>query len=285
MIVATKYENERRAAIADEKTLRDKGFNLLSQARSPIVAAFVKRIYIEAVGTLQRWLERAERAYNFALVNDEDIITQHLKTGPGLSQNNYTSLAELHQYLFSQYNDQLENVGRARQTFHTMRYDLDKSTMLDLKDRNMHPCIKIPIFVDKGKENIFAGRTDVRLTKVRLFLIGARTSKQRLRVNLTHTGDENMLHTYGRKHRFRHQPVPVAFKYNTETLEYKGDETLDGDIGSTEGEFSLVGPFTTWRVEINKEENSGLDLSRVEKAYMQFEGLFRPYAAMPGLDG
>lgn len=55
-----------------------------------------------------------------------------------------------------------------------------------------------------------------------------------------------------------------------------GPGTSDGTMGSaTEDDFSLVGPFTTWRIEIRTEDNPGLDLSKITEAYMEFDCQYR----------
>ena len=120
--------------------------------------------------------------------------------------------------------------------------------------------------------------SDVRLTRVRCFLPGAKTADGLLHITLTHMGDEALVDPRKKQMEFSHSTIPVDFKYQLRSGRYDVAGTRDGIIGKLKDreQYSLVGPFTTWQIVINKEYNPGLDLSGVFDAYMEFEGAYRP---------
>ena len=60
----------------------------------------------------------------------------------------------------------------------------------------------------------------------------------------------------------------------------EGRQSIEGDFkgdGSvTKYSIAPFGPFTTWIVTINEKQNPGLDLSRVDNAWIEFRGRSKP---------
>ena len=127
---------------------------------------------------------------------------------------------------------------------------------------------------------VFAAMVNVGLTKVRLFLEDAYTRNGVLRVTLTHAGNEVIYDQHQKAIQFHHERLNVGFHYRIQGNDYKGPGTSDGDIGREDrtgnDRFSLVGPFASWWVDVRPENSPGLDLSKVTKATLEFEGVYRP---------
>lgn len=90
-----------------------------------------------------------------------------------------------------------------------------------------------------------------------------------------HTLRTKLLEAYanGIEHHFKHDKIKLQFRYWDRDMSFRGPGTVDGNIGEEPGarngardEFTPIGPFTTWLVEVSAKHNPGLDLSGVQEA-------------------
>lgn len=165
--------------------------------------------------------------------------------------------------------------------------------------------------------NPFAGMADVRLTKVRVWLVGKKNNLDH-KVTLTHLGREQFRKPDDKPYpkRFEpaeerdqdkrkpqyilHEPVPIPFNYNAEGLSYREAThafspgrlyggvvgSQDGDLGFPKsgisdlpeaGKYAPIGPFGRWRLEVPKNLNEYLNLSDLHAAVIDFHGFHQSF--------
>ncbi|EAW17007.1 uncharacterized protein NFIA_003630 [Aspergillus fischeri NRRL 181] len=252
--------------------VRDEYENL--GADHPSMTAFMKKTNQDAVQTAQLWLYKQERAYSFVALSDAQIIGEALK-GVSVSQYNLTHLRKAQAALYERYNMVYkEKKGQPPQTHFGAKFMLEEDDVEDIKEsgkKDIMLLVDVPPTAD-----VFNGKADVRLTKVRFFAKGAKTDNHRLEVKLTHTGKETIVNNRLKRFYFRHDPLKVTFRYNTESSKAEGDDVVDGNIAwPTENDFALPGPFTQWKIEIRNAVNKNMDLSGVQSSYLEFDYQFQ----------
>lgn len=269
----------------------------------------MNKIYTDMLLSTQQWLYKAQRAYNFATLNMDNVLGGFLGRF-SLSQYDHELLSNAQEALDTAFQLGRDAAGKARQPFPTIRVALDddyvqavkashkdgklltvrlappKSAEGNKADDDDDDDGLLPDLDTQVEAKEFRGMADIRLTKVRVFFAGAKTEatvdedgkEHALHMTLTHMGDEVLTTTSGASFKFTHAALPVGFRYILETGRYTGPGTLPGIIGAnTEQDgYALVGPFATWQIDIKKGYNSGLDLSGVTKVWMEFEGEYRP---------
>ncbi|KAL7948200.1 hypothetical protein V8C42DRAFT_342259 [Trichoderma barbatum] len=303
-----KYQSENDT---HDATIQNLGHLELStlDLNSPLMEITMRKIYTDMLLSTQQWLYKAQRAYNFTTLNMDNVVGGFLGKS-SLSQHNHELLKDAQEALDNAFQLGRDAAGKARQPFPTIRVKLDEDYVQAIKNSHTNGKLLtvrlappkpgqgheppaddedgiLPVLETQVEAKEFAGMADIRLTKVRIFFTGAKTAaivenangkKHTLHVTLTHMGDEVLSTTSGAKFKFSHAALNVAFKYILEDGTYTGPGTLPGIIGSeTERDgYALVGPFATWQIDIKKDYNAGLDLSRVTEARMEFEGEYRP---------
>ncbi|KAJ5573860.1 uncharacterized protein N7459_008287 [Penicillium hispanicum] len=247
---------------------------------NPMMVVAMKSAYLTAVKDLQYWLYHAQRAYNFAALNLDNILASYFNS-VDTSQYTYANLKVAQRMLIDAHSRHIAAQRKAADPFHTIQYVLEEGDFRALKasstDGTSHS-ISIPTPDKDNRRSPFTDMTDIRLTRVRLFLPGAKTKNGLLHMKLTHMGDETIADPKDREMAFVHDTVSVLFKYNLLTNQYKGPGTLPGIIGhlNDKDDYSLVGPFAEWTIDLEKESNEDLDLSDITSAYMEFEGSYQP---------
>ncbi|KAL7787097.1 hypothetical protein V8C37DRAFT_391001 [Trichoderma ceciliae] len=320
-----KYQSENDAHDATIDSLGHLELSTLDLG-TPLMEVIMNKIYIDMLINTQQWLYKAQRSYNFATLNMDNVVGTFLGKY-SLSQYNHELLSNAQEQLDNAFQLGRDAAGKARQPFTTIRVNLDDDYVQAVKGSKKEGKIltvrlappKLTDVDGSGDESgdadddddesdddddddesdgllpdldahveakEFAGMADIRLTKVRVFFTGAKTGatiggkgqKHTLQVKLTHMGDEVLTTTSAANFKFTHATLEVGFKYILEDGTYTGPGTLSGIIGSDaeKDRYALVGPFATWQIEIKKAYNSGLDLSGVTEAWMEFEGEYRP---------
>ncbi|KAK5994264.1 hypothetical protein PT974_04736 [Cladobotryum mycophilum] len=266
----TKFLDQKKALQQSSKYLDVQERNM--ETYDPLVESVLRKFYIDALMDAQQWLSKAQRAYQFKALNQENVI------GEALGQYHFGQLSpfqlqRVQQDLSSRYDKKKEANGRAPQHFHRKPFSLN-SNWPSIQKSGMGARLYVDI---PSTYQGFLRMTDVRLYKVRCFLEGAKTKSGKLRVSLTHTGNESIVDSSKKRHEFTHQPISVEFAYDLATLSFDEVDTSDGDIGAQTDGYALVGPFTQWKIDVPLETNDGLDLRGVKNAYLEFDGEFIPF--------
>ncbi|EFR01059.1 hypothetical protein MGYG_04062 [Nannizzia gypsea CBS 118893] len=271
-----KYEMEIESLRALKGELEREASNL--EAAHPTMQAFLKKLYGDSIQIAQLWLYKTQQAYCFVALNNENVI------GKAMADFNFSSfdsdmLRAVHASLSNRYRDHTESMGQSTQVYSGLKYHLKERDVRILQSGgDMGVILDVYISTNPPTDgpDVFFRRADVRLTKVRFFAVGVSTSDDRLDVVITHSGKEAILDKEGTRYEFDHDPLVVGFKYDTTKMKAEGPDTSDGDIASAnDDKYALVGPFTSWRIEILSESNKDLDLSDVSAAYFEFDFRYR----------
>lgn len=144
----------------------------------------------------------------------------------------------------------------------------------------------------------FIDMANVRVTQVRVWLLNAVVAspaadnpkqRQALRIEITHCGDETVWTPDGSPCHFRHAPVTMQFSYETTVFNASGGQCsgrpnlvygrqdiehdyAGGPSQPGVGDKPPIGPFGDWKIEVRKDVNPGLDLSRVKTGWIEFCG-------------
>lgn len=142
-------------------------------------------------------------------------------------------------------------------------------------------------------QDTFQGRIDIRLSQIRLWLLGADVSpdpsgRKLLSVQLIHSGEDDIQDEQGNDHKFSHDQVTIEFDYDSGKVDSIAhaisdyvfskqqiqDDHYIGD-NATKSSIAALGPFTTWRVRVRERTNRGLNLQGLREAYLEFRGTSR----------
>ncbi|PYH38166.1 uncharacterized protein BO87DRAFT_403789 [Aspergillus neoniger CBS 115656] len=247
----------------------------------PTLTAFMRTLYTNSLTTVQLWLKKMQQAYAFVALDETNIIG-HALEGFRFSQFTYDMLNHVRSDLDSYYAQRVESWGQSMQSLKGVTYPIP-NVQQDLQnltaDNNTIQFAINPETINPDTQGLIfgEGRVDIRLMTIRCFIDGAKTDTGYLDLNLVHTGQEAIVDEVGTVHNFDHQPVVTNFRYVIETKDYTGPGTVDGIIGtaSTDDQYAMVGPFTTWQIVINSANNPGLDLSEAKDPYLEFDIEFR----------
>ncbi|GCB24420.1 hypothetical protein AAWM_07305 [Aspergillus awamori] len=255
-------------------------YNLLG-LEHPTLTAFMRTLYTNSLTTVQLWLQKMQQAYAFVALDETNIIG-YAMNGFKFSQFTYDMLNHVRSDLDSYYAQRVEPWGQSMQSLKGVTYSVSNIRQ-DLQtltaDSNTIQVAITPETINPNTQGLIfgEGRVDIRLTTMRCFIDGAKTDTGYLDLNLIHTGQESIVNEMGTVHSFDHQPVVTYFRYVIETKDYTGPGAVDGIIGtaSTDDQYAMVGPFTTWHILINPANNQGLDLSNAKDLYLEFDIQFR----------
>ncbi|EFE38117.1 hypothetical protein TRV_07224 [Trichophyton verrucosum HKI 0517] len=271
VLLLIKYQTELDALAAERADISREEYDQLG-ADHPTMTAFMKKLYTDAIHTTQEWLYKAQRSYQFVSLDRANVVGEQME-GFKFSTFNSTTLISANSTLVTRYNAFIEKAGTEPQTFNGLRYDIDEMYVDMIQDSGtdgITHTIEIPVF-DIHKPNPFGSMVDIRLTKVRFYLDGAKTKSHFMDLTLKHQGKETILNKQDERFDFVHDPLITKFRYNIDNPMVMGPGTTDGDVGSVgEDRYAKVGPFTQWTFQVTTDNNPGLSLGKVCKAYFMF---------------
>lgn len=145
---------------------------------------------------------------------------------------------------------------------------------------------------DPNISSYFPGYKNVRLSQVRVWLPGARTQpdvtgRQLLHIEISHLGSEKIVSPSGEVFTFVHDPVTFKFEYDAAKVAKVTElgpeaanavfskQAIAKDYSSgmpRDDVMAPIGPFALWRIEIHRKSNPGLDLTGVERVFVEFHG-------------
>ncbi|TGO69562.1 hypothetical protein BOTNAR_0009g00090 [Botryotinia narcissicola] len=243
---------------------------------SPTMTIAMKKIYVAELQTIQGWLYKAQRAYNFEALDSTNVLGQFF-CSVDMSQYTYGLVKAAHQFLFQAYNEYLDDYTGSRQPFFSLQYILGEDDVRSIKFDSpdsalLHLSIAPPD--PEAFNSPFSNMVDIRLTRVRLFLPNFTTDDGKLQVSLTHLEDETLVDTKNTQITFSLKAYPVNFIYDIATR----NPTLDRVVGNVDDPklYALPGPFATWEINIPKNCNPELVFTEIEKPYLEFNGVYRP---------
>ncbi|MCR8842474.1 hypothetical protein NQ117_02150 [Paenibacillus sp. SC116] len=277
-IVLLMLRNHELIESADDRCeeLNDEVLNKLSPDLPDLVSFMSSSIYT-ARNQIMEVLDLTARAYRFWSLSDHNPLT-NLYGNKTLPQMNYATLLSIKNNIMIDYQQAVERFGTNHSDFphdpndQGLIYELP-SYQVEILKLVKHICVKIPT-VTQGttlqEGNIFAKMANVRVRLVRVWIDGAKTANNQLRVHLTHSGDEEITSQSGEVFAFSHAPVSKPFFYHLDT----GKVMEEANFGMEEDKtnYAALGPFTQWNISVSDDDNASLDLSGVTGIRLEFHG-------------
>ncbi len=142
---------------------------------------------------------------------------------------------------------------------------------------------------------LFAGCANIRVDKVRLWLMGVSvsaddTGAKPITVVITQLGSETMQNDRRATFNFKHDSVTIPFKFDSNGVTSLKDCT---DKKILEDQFmanyylgldsprdtsiAAIGPWSTWTFELRQSEHKDLDMTGLTDAYIEFGGYCSPF--------
>ncbi|KAE8155237.1 hypothetical protein BDV25DRAFT_167697 [Aspergillus avenaceus] len=180
-------------------------------------------------------------------------------------------------------------------------YDLSGAQLASLiagqqESRRTGKVYKVSISLEPKAMPFGGGRADVRLSEVRLWLVGASVDsdglkRQRLLVHIQHMGDDVFEDANEERFAFTHDMVSIPFEYDVAKVKSKDDFTHEaklnranalqgawtGDRERKDSTIAAIGPFATWNLVVRESENPGLNMANVKSAHIEFCGANRSF--------
>jgi hypothetical protein len=294
--------HEEKYAKDQATSLRDKQLALVPTI--PAVSFWLRRTRDNLKLQLMQRLDYASRAVRYWGL--EKPFT-HSEPGP------LPSFIKLQQYwldLGGKFRSILERyAGNVRSTWPDkgqkgLFYDLTGAQLASLttaqqdtqRDKKVY---KVSITLEPKVMPFGAGRADVRLNEVRLWLVGAKVNpdsqeRQRITTHIQHMGDDVFEDENDDRFAFSHDMMSIPFEYDSAKVKDKYDLTsraklnkacaMQGDWPGSQSRrengtnfIAAVGPFATWLLIVREWENPGLDMRNVVSAHLEFHGANRSF--------
>ncbi|KAF9893518.1 hypothetical protein FE257_010830 [Aspergillus nanangensis] len=240
---------------------------------NPQLVLFMKRLYTDALTDAQLMVNRAQKALNFEFLTDFNAFE---KVSDYSSSHPTAGVLDAAQKDLSKEYLRLKNDHRPRQAFTGIKYPLDELDVGGLTASSKGN-IRFMKTINCKTGDPFEGKADVRLTKVRFFAKGAKTDSNQLEITLTHDTTETIYDETGAGHRFSHPKLRVTFSHHTETCAVGDSDGTIGEAKEADG-YMLVGPFTSWWIDIRVSNNAGLS-GDITEAWFEFDGEARAVVA------
>ncbi len=142
--------------------------------------------------------------------------------------------------------------------------------------------VEVPLSTNTTTTGPFVNLANVRLTAVRVYVRGAKTTNGDLKLTVIHTGKEKIVNSSNKVFSFQHNAIPKAFHYvipksDSDPIDILVDGTFNITASGETDLLALVGPFTFWHVVLDPAKNPGLDLSQVTSIEFEFRGYAQGY--------
>jgi hypothetical protein len=268
-------------ATADLETLTDQQLATM-QPQTPALATFVSGIYA-ARSQVMETLDLTARAYRFWALSDTNLLSAAYggKPPPEIGS---AELVGAQTAILDAYQQAIEGFGTNASAFPPTPKGTGLIVHVPAGTVQLLPAINqlmvtIPV-VKPGttaEQSPFAGMADVRVTLVRAWIDGVKTSSGQVQVRITHTGREQIASAAGAIYTFTHEPVTKLFKYVIggggggviEEANFGCAQTTADDQTAI---YAALGPFTTWQIKVEEADNPGLDLSALTGVRLEFHG-------------
>jgi hypothetical protein len=251
----------------------------LMQTDTPSVTSFVSNAYYAARDSVLHFMNLAARTYNLWDLDTKNILTSHLE-GYSPREINYTLLESIQANFWKEYELKVISTGPTGTSFkgnkYANTYHADATAIESLKAFNNTFINLTP------NKSCFGNYAEVRISYVRAYIEGAKTSSKALYVGITHGKEDNFIKPDGKKITFTHQQIGMPFTYNLETKELITPNGADfrvptDNTGEDNHKAAVLSPFTTWILSVTEDadtgQNIGLDLSGVTSIDIEFDGV------------
>jgi hypothetical protein len=270
----------------------------------PAETAFVQALYNR---TRERCIENcylASRAYRFWTMKPDTELAKVLKLGSP-NQINYQVLSGVAEALYEKRTQQIQaSLSKMVQRFPPAEANYRGTGICVLANVRTHRAairnlrengiasfvIAAPTSESTLDENPFATHANVRINRVRIWVLGVKTGDGMCHIRARHKGNEWVRGVDNVIVHFSHEPVDLQFVYDwtkvfwnmqklyvehpDAVLEHGG---VDGDL-TYKGDFAgsaylpLIGPFAEWEITLSDKDNRALDRSQIAALCFDFHG-------------
>lgn len=243
----------------------------------PELTAFMSQSYYKARAQVLEFMDLASRAYRFWALEEGNLLRDSLGD---VAPPNIDSavLSSIQTTFWAQYTKSIGNVGSS-QSFpmdpNAPRGETYTVTgeAIDTFRTTGHLMVRIPPAMKETSEGPFLNMANVRVTHVRAYIKGAKTTSGMINLTITHTGSEQIISPDNKLFRFEHASISKTFKYAIATEQIELDATFQFTDSNDDKNLALVGPYTFWRITVDPNHNEGLDLLQVTEVELDFRGI------------
>jgi hypothetical protein len=275
-----------------------------AQPNLPAETAFVTALYNRSRERCIEYCYLASRAYRFWTLQPDNELASVLKLGSP-NEINFQLLSGVVEALYQKRTEQIwTSLSKTVQDFPPKEADYKgtgicvvansrthRQAIADLKKNGVASfTIAAPTQNSTVSENPFSLHANVRISRVRIWVMGVNTTDRMCRVRARHKGYEVVRAVNKALVPFSHEPVDLVFVYDwTKVLwnmqgEYvenpepallhastDGDLTYKGDYAGSRY-LPLIGPFAEWEITVSDKDNKGLDRSKITAICFDFHG-------------
>lgn len=281
LILILKKKNIIQQANETNNTLNDKALEQLEQKSIQGLFAYVSHIYYSLRFFIMEVLMLTDKALSFCSLSYNSSIKDEFAAN-NLSSINYNLLLNLKDNILDKYLNAMNDLGIGANHFPREGHDDDKGIEMILDNDAIESLkftnkilLTVPVadLNADAKTNVFADRVNIRLTKVMVWVKGAKTDNNRLYIDITHTGPEKIVDKYGKIYNFIHDAKSTSFEFNLNNLADNSGGEIYYESLIDDKKSALVGPFAdSWIIEIRPRANQGLDLNQISEVKVEFHG-------------
>jgi hypothetical protein len=261
---------------------------LTENSQIPALANTIKSSYFDYTAKVLELLYDTQRALTFWALTSGTVSLSALRDQGFPSTSLGAQLKTLQGDLIMDFTNEVESLGTGRQPFGVAAGSSGLAKIVTLNTWQIGMLKTTPSSPDgeyfttftldaaskstRMADNVFAGKADVRISTMRVYIEGAKTDDGILRFNLQQLGSEKIVSVNNETRRFTHDRLQFPYEYEIATKTISVDGNLDVDPS-----YALPGPFATWRIGLSPLTNTALDLSEVESVKVQFSGWSRSF--------
>ncbi len=233
----------------------------------PALVQFMSEVYVNARSVILELLYQMQRAYEFYAVVIDTTLPSNLTNPPEIDA---TAISAFEGILQQKYKNAVNARGTDPEQLIDNQVSLSAGELSTLTSTGQ---VTVNIPIDTA---IFQDKADIRLNQVEFYIKGiqpaatGQTSSDTadiINIKLVQSGNELIVPTTGPSSvSFVHEPISVLFQYNV----VNGDIKDNGQIGSSGGKYTGIGPFSDWTITITNPGN--FDFKDVTSAYFSFYG-------------
>lgn len=268
-----KQVDERRATLNDKVLQNLDNINTL-----PDLTSFVSNLYYTIRSQIMETLNLTARAFRFWALSDKNLISEAYG-GKAPPQINHTVLVSAQGTILKEFRKAIEEFGTNHSLFpneqskvgvmvKVPQYQVD--LMKSKGEFIVRP--KTPTLDTSIKESSFAGMANIRVKYVRVWVEGAKSYNNQLRVRIRHLGREEIVNTSGKIFSFVHDSINKMFVYDMDTKQISQEANfgIEHKYQGADKTYAAIGPFADWQIQILDKDNLGLNLSKVTKITLEF---------------
>ncbi|MEU8569597.1 hypothetical protein AB0C51_14770 [Streptomyces pathocidini] len=261
-----------------EKRIAELNDNALDamQPDLPDLVSFVSQLYYRSREQIMRTLDLTARAYRMWALSDRDLIAETFAQVT-VAKIDETALRVARNSILFALEGAVQNFGTNSARFPAnakgkgIIVEIGKDQVASFRRNGIISIRPTTVKVTTGRDTSpFAGMANVRVTRVRVWMKGAKTADDRLQIRIRHIGEEDIVSADGEVFGFVHESINKTFIYHPSNESVLEEASFESEYGHDR--YAMVGPFASWHIEVLESDNKDLDLSKVTEVSVEFHG-------------